>query len=176
MAGRAKADAERCLECHGPAGAGQGFSQGDDGKYARLDGLPASYLVKQVADYRSGARRHDFMAMMARTLDQADLLDIAAYFAAQPRRASAATPADAAVRQLVEQGDARRGLLACASCHAGGADAPLLAGQGERYLADQLHQWRSGARTNSPGGVMNRQAAALSDADIAALARYLSSL
>jgi cytochrome c553 len=119
--------------------------------------------------------------MMARSLDDADLLDIAAYFAAEPVRPSKGPVLDAAARQLFEQGDARRKIIACATCHGanaqgGGAAGPVLRGQGQHYLAQQLHEWRSGTRKNSAGGIMNQQAAPLTDAEIAALARYLSSL
>lgn len=176
--GKDKAESERCLECHAEAGPGQGLSHGSDGKLARLDGQDAAYLVKQVRDFRSGARRHEFMSMMARTIDDADLADIAAYFAALPKPDS--TPAaDPLAQRLVEQGDATRGVIACATCHgaggAGGAAAgPVLKGQGKAYLAQQLHDWRAGLRANSPGSVMTLQAKALSDAEIESLARYLS--
>ena len=181
QAGKDKAESERCLECHGQAGPAQGFSQGIDGKLARLDGQYAEYLVKQVRDFRSGARKHDFMSMMANSVDDADLADIAAWFASQP--APATTPApDAVAQRLISQSDPARGLIACATCHgadgagsAGGAAAgPKLKGQGKAYLAQQLQEWRSGWRANSPGGVMNQQARALTDAEISALARYLS--
>jgi hypothetical protein len=45
--------------------------------------LFADYIVKQVADFRSGARKHDVMTVMARTVDPADIVDIAAYFSSQ---------------------------------------------------------------------------------------------
>ncbi len=178
VAGKDKAESERCLECHGEAGQGQGFSHGSDGKLARLDGQYADYLIKQVRDFRSGARKHEFMQMMARSIDDTDLADIAAYFASLPKPKT--TPvADALAQRLVDQGDPARKLLACASCHGPGGDGggpagPAIRGQGNRYLAQQLHEWRSGARNNSPGGVMNQQAAALTDNEIEALAGYLS--
>lgn len=148
-----------------------------DGRFARLDGQYPEYLIKQVHDFRKGARKNDFMQMMAKSLDDADLADIAAWFASLP---ATDARADAAGRALFEQGDAGRGLLACASCHGAGgkginaATGPVLRGQAERYLVQQLHDWKTGVRRNSAGGVMNSQAALLSDAEIAALARYLS--
>lgn len=178
--GKEKAEAERCLECHGEAGPGQGMSTAD-GRFARLDGQYAEYLVKQVHDFRKGARKNDFMQMMAKSLDDADLADIAAYFASLPAKEPKPEPKpDAQARALFEQGDASRNLLACASCHGAGgkgvnaATGPILRGQAERYLVQQLHDWKTGVRRNSAGGVMNSQAALLSDAEIAALARYLS--
>lgn len=77
-------------------------------------------------------------------------------------------------------GDANAGKAksnACAACH--GADGnsptsafPKLAGQNDDYLAQALKAYRSKARTNA---IMNGQAAALSDQDIADLAAYFAS-
>jgi cytochrome c553 len=62
----------------------------------------------------------------------------------------------------------------CVACH--GKDGvgispafPTLAGQWPRYLRVQLRAYRSGERTNP---VMNVQAAALTDAEIRALAAF----
>lgn len=224
VAGRDKADAERCLECHGAAGVGQGYSNGEQGKFARLSGQQQAYIVKQVEDFRSGKRKHDFMAMMARSISDTDLADIAAYFASQPAMpASAANggapgagagagagasagaagggspgagsgtatragasvvfnvPPAGAGQQLYQRGDGSRRVAACAACHGAAGQgvagvAPVIGGQGLRYLAQQLHDWRSGARRNSPGGAMNQAAAPLSDAEIEALAQYVSEM
>jgi cytochrome c553 len=66
----------------------------------------------------------------------------------------------------------------CAACH--GADGisgndiwPNLAGQKEGYLVAQLKAFRAGERSNP---MMSPMAAPLSDADIADLAAYFSSL
>jgi cytochrome c553 len=196
-AGREKADSERCLECHGAAGEGQGFSNGNDGKFARLGGQQPGYIVKQVQDFRSGKRKHEFMKMMADGISDSDLADIAAYFAALPPmpKGSAGTtdkyvknaagagvaPQTAIAQRLYADGDAARKLPACASCHGengtGTAGAgPVIGGQGLRYLEQQLLGWRSGDRKNSTGGVMNQMAAPLSDTEIEALARYVSEM
>lgn len=82
--GQHKADAERCIECHGADGQGHGHSNGPEGKFARLAGQQAAYIVKQIQDFRSGARKHDQMAIMARSITDEDAADIAAYFASLP--------------------------------------------------------------------------------------------
>lgn len=66
----------------------------------------------------------------------------------------------------------------CIGCHGpqGISASPLwpnLAGQKEAYLMKQLTDFRSGARKDP---LMNPLAAALSDQDIAALAKYFSEL
>ena len=181
VAGRDKADAERCLECHGVAGEGQGFSNGTEGKFARLGGQHPDYIIKQVQDFRNGKRKNDFMKMIAAGISDADLADIAAYFAAQPAMPSGTTPKQAAAHQLYVNGDPARNLPACASCHGEGGKGtagvgPVIGGQGLRYLEQQLQDWRNGSRTNSAGGVMNQFAAPLTDAEIEALARYVSEM
>ncbi len=197
-AGRVKAEAERCMECHGQPGVAQGHSAGEDGKFARLGGQQHAYIVKQVQDFRAGRRKSDFMAMMANSVSDEDVADIAAYFAAQPAmpagtregrhaggaEAGIAGGGDAARRghaaaQLFRQGDAARRVGACAACHGAGGEgiagvAPVIGGQGRRYLAQQLHNWRSGERGNGPA--MREAAAGLTDAEIDALALYVSEM
>ncbi|MQA20133.1 c-type cytochrome [Rugamonas sp. FT103W] len=190
VVGREKADSERCLECHGGSGEGQGFSVGTDGKFAKLGGQYPEYIIKQIQDFRSGKRKHEFMKMMATGISDADLADIAAYFATLPPMPAAAKSAQAHqqataplshAQQLYAQGDPARKLPACTSCHGEGGKGtagagPVIGGQGQRYLEQQLHDWRSGSRNNSAGGVMNQFAAPLSDAEIEALARYVSEM
>jgi len=66
----------------------------------------------------------------------------------------------------------------CVACHgANGISAipnyPNLAGQKEAYLVDAIKAYRDGTRKNP---VMSPMASALSDADVANLAAYFSSL
>ncbi|RZT04466.1 Cytochrome c553 [Duganella sp. CF402] len=186
LIGREKADTERCLECHGAPTEGQGFSTGTDGKFARLGGQQYEYIVKQVKDFRSGKRKHEFMQMMARGISDADLADIAAYFASLPPEPAAQATAAAnahggAAQQLYAHGDPARKLPACASCHGEGGKglagvAPVIGGQGKAYLEQQLRDWRNGSRKNSAGDVMNQFTKPLSDTEIEALARYVSDM
>jgi len=78
-------------------------------------------------------------------------------------------------------GDAAKGkakAAACGACH--GTDGigktptfPNLKGQKEVYMVSQLKAFKSGARKNA---IMGMQVKALSDADMANLAAYYSSL
>lgn len=72
-AGRAKAAA--CSVCHGPLG----LSNAPDAPH--LAGQPAMYLAAQLRAYRSGARKHEVMAVMARPLSDDDIANLAAWFA-----------------------------------------------------------------------------------------------
>ncbi len=180
--GKLKSDNERCQECHGSTGQGPEHPGPGEDKFARLAGQSVGYIEKQIRDFRSGARKDDVMAMMANSIDDADLADIAAYFSAQATMQGQPGAADVLGGALYMNGDAARQIPACAACHGApgkglvvrNAGDPVLKGQARRYLDKQLRDWRSGARHNSPGGVMNQAAKALSDADIVALANYLS--
>ena len=72
-AGRDKARA--CVTCHGPLG----LSRMPDAPH--LAGQPALYLAAQLRAYRSGKRAHEVMAVMARPLSDADIDDLAAWYA-----------------------------------------------------------------------------------------------
>jgi cytochrome c553 len=70
-AGREKA--RSCAGCHGMDGKGR----------IPLAGKSVSYLEGQLRAYQSGARRSQMMNTIARQLDDQDIADLAAYFAAQ---------------------------------------------------------------------------------------------
>ncbi|MDR1888930.1 MAG: c-type cytochrome [Zoogloeaceae bacterium] len=183
-AGFVKSDDERCQECHGPDGNGDmGDGVGNVGKFPKLAGQRIEYLLKQLRDFRSGARDNDQMAVMAKSVAESDLLDIAAYFSSLPVMHGDGDHKDARqqkIRTLYAQGDPSRNLLPCQSCHGeagkGGADpnVPIIGGQHIRYLQKQLLEWRAAARKNSPGDVMSQAAAALTDEEISAFSDYLS--
>lgn len=184
--GKEKADSERCIECHGIEGHGAGHANGPEGKFAKLAGQQPAYILKQIQDFRSGARRHDQMAIMARSVSDEDVRDIAAYFASQkPMRGEGVAQSERVqqARALFVQGDASRGIAACATCHGDQGEGrpampevPRIGGQEWRYLDKQLREWRSGERRNAPDGVMNRVTRALRDEEIEALASYLSGI
>lgn len=71
-AGRQKAQA--CAVCHGPLG----VAVAPDAPH--LAGQPAIYLAAQLRAYRSGARRHEVMAVIAKPLSDEDIRDLAGWF------------------------------------------------------------------------------------------------
>lgn len=179
VAGAEKADAERCVECHGTHGQGT-----HEGRFARLAGQHPAYIVQQVKHFRSKARKNDAMEIPARAVADEDLIDIAAYFSAQPRVKGDGKPGSPAALRLVNQGDPARGIPACVSCHGPasrgqalpGLTVPSLAGQELQYLLNQFAEWRAGGRIDSPDGSMVRIAKALSESEITELSQYFASL
>ena len=179
IAGQDKADAERCVECHGTHGQGT-----HEARFARLAGQHPDYIVRQVEHFRSGARKNDAMAIGARAVSDEDLKDIAAFFSSQPRFKGNGKPGTPAAVRLVTQGDPARGIPACVSCHGAeslgqalpGFVVPSLAGQEHQYLINQFGEWRQGWRVDSPDGSMARIAKALTDAEISELSQYFASL
>ncbi len=65
-----------CQACHGL----DGIAKMPDAP--NLAGQPAPYLERELRSYRSGARRSEVMSVAARSLSDADIRDLAAYYAA----------------------------------------------------------------------------------------------
>jgi cytochrome c553 len=170
--GHAKAQ-EVCVACHGE----QGVSVAPE--YPNLAGQSGAAIYKQLDDYRSGSRTNQLMTDIARALDEATLADVAAYYAAQPKRnPDPATLADAppAIVHLVELGDPDRNIPPCAACHRPGSggpiETPILSEQGQEYIALQLKRYAAGDRRNDVYGRMRSIASRLTPAEIDGLAKY----
>lgn len=79
-ASRGRAKASACAVCHGPAG----LSQVPDAPH--LAGQPEPYLAEQLRAYRSGARVHPVMSVVAKGLSDEDIADLAAWYASMAVR------------------------------------------------------------------------------------------
>lgn len=182
-----KDQAAACAACHGPQGASPAPN------FPNLAGLGEKYLLKQLRDIQSGQRVVVEMTGQLDGKSAADLADIAAYYAGQPRSWAGARK-DAKSLALGEKiyraGNLETGVAACTGCHSpvgnGNAPAgyPALGGQHAAYIAKQLHAFRDGAhdptwdgaRANDENAVMRGVAAQLNDQEIDALANYISGL
>lgn len=159
-----------CFTCHGLDGMGDGVS------VPRLAGLEAGYLQKQMEDYATDFRHDDAMTRIAARLDQRQRRAVAAFYADMPTTAgnALATPPPA----IWLSGDPSRGVTACATCH--GADGlgvgpgnPAVAGQPAAYTVEQIKRWQTGKRRNEARGVMAQAVSNLTDAEAAAIGRWL---
>lgn len=159
-----------CFTCHGLDGMGDGVS------VPRLAGLDVGYLQKQMEDYATDFRHDDAMTRIASRLDQSQRRAVAAFYADMPTPATNAVVTPPPVIWL--RGDSSRGVTACSTCH--GADGlgvgpgnPAVAGQPAAYTVEQINRWKSGKRRNEARGVMAQAVASLSEAEAAAIGRWL---
>lgn len=166
-----------CVGCHGYDG------NSTNPIYPALAGQGQDYLIKQLRDFKSGARTDAHMTSMVAAVNMDDIADIAAYFAAQQRKPASTASQDSETGKLIYQnGIAAKDLAACSSCHGAdgkGNDAikfPSLAGQHTDYVAKMLKDFRSGERHNDTQSMMRDIAAALDDREIEALSRYIATL
>lgn len=173
---------ELCGLCHGL----NGISPMP--RFPKLAGQDAAYIEKQLRDFRARLRTNEGgqMEVIANEIREEQIGEVARYFADQPapepHEREGPMPGDARAMELYTAGDAKLGIPACASCHgkiSGDAQgqsvlAPHLTAQHESYLAKQLADFRSGARTNDIDATMQGIARRLGDDEIAALASYLA--
>lgn len=172
-----------CSACHGM----DGNSMID--MYPKLAGQHATYLQKQLHDFRSAAqtggkdgRMDPIMGGMSIALSDQDILDITAYFSSQTLQVAEVKDVPELGAKLYKGGDVSRGITACMACHgpdgkgAELAGFPALAGQHANYIKIQLTKFRDAGRNNDLNGMMQDVAKKLSDNDIDALSKYLSSL
>lgn len=154
----------------------------------KIAGQVAEYLHKQLVDFKpqagkKPARESAIMAPLVAQLSEADMKNLAAYYAGQKLRPAAAADKElAALGQKIWRGGvAASGVPACAGCHgpAGAgipAQYPRLGGQFAEYLGIQLKAFREGVRANDPNGVMRGVAARMSEREIRAVAEYAAGL
>ena len=77
---RTRSLAATCGQCHGTDGHAI-----DAAALPGLAGLPASYLVEQMSTFKSGTRPATVMHQIARGYSDAQIDQLARYFAAQPK-------------------------------------------------------------------------------------------
>ena len=175
---KGKALSATCAACHGADG------NSNNPEWPKLAGQGEGYLVKQLLDYRSGARENAVMSAQAALIaSDEDVEHLAAYFAAQQTTAGAGDKEKVEEGRLIYKGGkVSAKVTACAACHGptgAGNDAakfPKIAGQHSTYLLAQLKMFRSGERANDAGQMMRNIASKMSDSDMEAIVEYMSGL
>ncbi len=138
-----KAYAERsCRGCHGMDGKGAGPA------IPNLAAQREGYLLASLKEYKEGKRHHTGLRDLAKKMTDADMRDIAAYYAAQP---PVATSAAAGIKHSSPYEQGKQLAQACAKCHGEDGNAktpgtPSLAGQQPVYLVAAIHEYHRGDR------------------------------
>jgi cytochrome c553 len=164
-----KRKAQPCTGCHGADG------NASIPGTPSLAGQPIYYTHWQLIKFRDGRRKDSVMSPFAVNLSDADMADLAAYYAAQAARQRRATTDPARVAAGEKLANANH----CTSCHrpglVGQQQVPRLAGQDFDYLLRLLRGFK--AKTASDlDGTMTIAAQPLQDDDIVSLVHFMSSL
>ena len=150
----------------------------------KLAGQNTVYISKQVHNFQSGTRVHGIMNGLAATVNDDDLIDIAAYFASLAKMKGDGSGGNQTGKDLFLNGNTSRKIASCVSCHGVNGKGlepnptmiPVIGGQHKDYLLRQLGNFRKGDRSNSPDGVMNGVTKSMTDAELESLAGYISGL
>jgi cytochrome c553 len=171
-AGAATAQAT-CVACHAVDGSSP------DPTVPHMAGQSAFAIFKELQDYKGGARVNEIMSTLAQSLDDRQMVDVAAYYASlKPAGLNASHPsfAGSEIEAIVLRGDPSRALPPCAACHAAGAGGPLetpgLTGQSPGYVEGQLRAFAKGERHNDVFMRMRAITAKLTPQEMALLAAY----
>ncbi|WP_335946157.1 c-type cytochrome [Salipiger bermudensis] len=149
--------ANMCRTCHGLDGLAQIPIA------PHIGGEPEEYLEAQLMAFKTGAREHEMMSVVAAGLSAQQISDVAAWYASHEARAT--------LPEGVRVEDAP---AACVSCHGATGisellDAPNLAGEVNIYIDTQLKAFRTGRRAHE---IMSDIAADMTDEEIRAVADW----
>ncbi len=164
-----------CFMCHGADG------ESSTPLYPRLAGQHYQYTAKQLAAFKSGARKSTTMAGMVADLTEEDMVALGVYFEKKPTSGNPVSDPELLEvgRFIYHRGNEFSGVAACATCHGpeghGSAQLPRLASQISRYVENQLKSFNQRERT-SENDVMHSIAANMTELEIKAVSLYVSSL
>ena len=172
-----KALSQTCAACHSIDG------NSVNPIWPKLAGQHASYIVKQLKDFKAGKRVNAQMTGMVAGLSEQDMADLGTYFASQKTKMGTAKPESIQLGQRIYRaGDRQTGVPACMACHgpAGngipGALYPSLQGQHAEYTATQLKMFKSEERSNDENNIMRSIASSMTNAQIDAVSEYIQGL
>lgn len=160
-AGKALAKEHKCKRCHNETGVS------DDPDVPSIAGQRATYMYKQLSDFRNELRDDRDMQKVAKKLSDQEMVDLSAWFAAQERPAMVG-------------GEAMLVVKICDSCHDKDIVeeddhievAPILIGQIREYLEKTMLAFKQADRSNDLFHRMQSVSHKLTDQEIKALAKY----
>jgi cytochrome c553 len=157
-----------CAACHGEGG------NSTNPQIPSIAGQPRLFIENQLILFREELRKSDQMLPVVKGLKDPEIVKLAEHFSklqAKPMEAGNPDPG------LAKRGSQRAKELRCGICHLsdyrGQNQIPRLAGQREAYLEAEMRAYRDGKRTGGDT-IMAAALYGVSDADIRALAHYLS--
>jgi len=157
-----------CAACHGEGG------NSVNPEVPSIAGQPQLFLENQLILFREELRRSDPMAPVVKGLKDAEIVKLAEHFSKLPAKAMESGAADPSLMKI---GKEKASQLRCGVCHlsdfSGQKQMPRLAGQRERYLANEMRAYRDNKRAGGDT-IMAATLYGVSDADISALAHFLS--
>ena len=166
-----------CAACHGNDGNSAAPS------FPKIAGLGEAYLLKQMKDFKSGARANAIMAGQVAALNEKQMSDLAAYFADQKRSVGYAAKGKVALgEKIYRAGNKATGVPACLACHAAdgsgmsAAGFPALGGQHGAYIKAQLVSFQENKRQNDNAEVMQDIAGRMSNKEVEAVSAYIQGL
>ena len=168
-----------CQECHGAMG------QSKEMDKPSLAGQIPTYTTLQLAAFRAKLRPGEIMQKVAANLSDQDIVDLAAYFAAQALRGPwDANPAlKARGEQFYAMGAVERNVTACVVCHGEGGRGnnelhiASITHQSPKYTLDVLHEFKSVPDYKIPyPNAMHIVTAGMTEDELNAVTAYLSSM
>jgi len=179
-----------CMACHGLAG------NSTMPNFPKLAGQGEGYILKQLQEFKSGARNNAIMAGVVAILSEQDMMDIAAYYSTQTISENSAKANEETIelgRKIYLGGKKDTQTTACIACHGPkglgipSAKFPALGAQHAEYTVSQLKAYRQYsineqtgsddlARDNDYEGMMRNVARGLTTVEIEALAQYIAGL
>lgn len=173
-----KAKSAVCAGCHSADG------NSVNPMWPKLAGQHEKYLKKQLMDFKSAKTRNDpLMAGQVAALSETDMTNLAAYFSSQKVSIGST---DVKLAELGEKiyrgGNSASGVAACMSCHGPTgkgnplANFPSVVGQHAAYVEKAIHDFKTSARTNDAGKMMQNIAVKMTDKEIKAVASYIQGI
>lgn len=162
--------AAECAGCHGMDG------RGEKSGIPNLAAQPAEYLADALNAYRDGRRHHAALQDLASSLSDADIRNIAGYYASQPPL-PVLEPADPLRDAAALYDEGGRIAAICEDCHGESGysvepGVPSLAGQQPAYLIASTQEYVKGTRGHAEKEEMLR---GLEQVDIEKMAMYFAS-
>jgi cytochrome c553 len=166
-----------CAACHGVDG------NSTNAAWPSLAGQHASYIYKQLADFKAGRRNNASMTGMVALLNDEDMKNLAAFYESQQPKAMAFDGDRIEIGESIYRGGiTETKVAACMGCHApsgvgnGPAGWPSLKGQHPEYLVTQLQNFKQGTRANDTGKMMRNVVVRMSDEEMKAVAAYIAGI